>query len=65
MSIGSVLSDLIEQLGEAGPIVGGFIVILVAGIIGQVFQINLVMVQIGVGALIVIYILCAFGSGWK
>ncbi|MBY8999065.1 MAG: hypothetical protein KGD60_15165, partial [Candidatus Thorarchaeota archaeon] len=64
MSVGSVLSDLFGQLGEVGPIVGGFIIILGAGIIGQVFQIDLSAVMIGVGVLIVIYILCVFGSRW-
>ncbi len=64
MSIGRVLSDLFGQLGEASPIVGGFIIILGAGIIGQVFQIDLSGVMIGVGVLIVLYIICVFGRKW-
>lgn len=41
MSIGNVLSDLFDQFGDVGPIVGGFLAILATGIIGAVFQIDL------------------------
>jgi len=57
MSIGRILSELFEQLGEVGPIVGGFIIILAAGIIGQVYEINMNAVMLGVGALVIIYII--------
>ena len=64
MTIESILSDLFDQLGDVGPIVGGFIIILAAGIIGQIFNIDLSAVMIIVGILVVIYIVCKFGSDY-
>ena len=65
MTIEKIISDLIDGLGELGPIVGGFVVILIAGIIGQVYYINMAPVMLGVGILVVVYIICKFSDNFR